>query len=428
MQQMTFSLRTVIAVSRAAGFLVTPFLRSAAILRDDALSRGRTGMYPDAVKAKAPYDIWLHAVSVGEVSVAHAVVQELIGLEPGLNLVVSSTTPAGLKQAEKVFDGICQVVPAPLDLPGFAERALKTLRPALYACVETEIWPNILHAAQASGVHTAVINGRISDSSFPSYMRIRGVVSPLLYGMRLICAVTEKNAGRFTDLGACESRVTVTGNAKYAGLIKKDVSSFPSFPFSATIKGRKVWTAGSIRSGEEEMALAAHKKILSRFPDALLFMVPRHMKNVVLIKDICKGCGITPAFFSKGEIPAGSSVCIVDAIGHLFDLYGVSRASFVGGSLVPRGGQNVMEPAAWGRPVIHGPHMSNFEDAMEMLKKEGGDICVRDADELADTVMTLFQSRKSAEEKGRAARAALEKAGRGAALRQAELLLRILAK
>jgi 3-deoxy-D-manno-octulosonic-acid transferase len=426
MAGMTLSLKTVLALSRGIGLVASPFIRAVAAREKSVLSDGRRGHYPENITLKAPWDIWLHAVSVGEVAVARAVVDELLELDDSLKVIVSSFTATGFQHAEKLLAGRCEVIPAPMDLPGCVSNALKAIKPAVYATVETELWPNMLCRAQSSGVLTAILNGRISDRSFPSYRKIRGIVAPLLEGMGLVCALTDKYAGRFASLGADPSVIRVCGNAKYSRLSGTGRLSRPKVPVLRGLDGRKVWIAGSTRSGEEDMVIAAHKKVLDEFPDSLLFMAPRHMKNVEHIMETCDNHGMSSVLFSGGSTVAGASVCIVDVIGCLFDLYGMSDAAFVGGSLVPRGGQNVMEPAAWSRPVIHGPHMSNFEDARDALDSAGGSILVRNGDELADAVIKLLSSPDLAMNLGRAARKALEKAGHGAAARQAGLLLELL--
>jgi 3-deoxy-D-manno-octulosonic-acid transferase len=352
--------------------------------------------------------------------------EEILRLDSNVKIVISSTTAPGIQQACKAKRW-CNVINSPVDFPRTVRRALKSLCPSVYVCMETELWPNILWQACRQGVDTAVLNGRLSDRSFPVYMKIRGLVAPLLKNMSLLCVTSEKYARRFIALGAEADRVKVCGNVKYGGLLRRDVSR-PSgriISMFGTCK-RRVWVAGSIRHGEEAIVARAHRIILETFPDAFLFVAPRHLDRVETVRQELERTGLKSCFLNVAKRFDDVSTCIVNTIGDLFDIYGVSSVAFVGGSLVCKGGQNIMEPAAWGMQVIHGPWVSNFEDAADALKAEGGAVEVRDCHGLAEAVIRMFSRDDVRNEMGRRARRALEICGQDAAIKQAKMLLEVM--
>lgn len=419
--------KTFLLISRAAGLPLSLVIEQFSRLRlHDNIWDGRTGRFPEAVIKKAPYDLWLHAVSVGEVSVAKALVDALFAIDKKLNIVISSTTRTGIVQAEKIIGKDSTVISSPIDLPSFTFRALDALKPKVYATVETELWPNIFYNAGRLGISKLILNGRISDRSFPNYLKLRTLFSPLLANMDFISVSTESYLERFVALGANRKKIKVTGNAKYAGLLKKEISYPRELAKSLNIsKTRPVWVAGSIRTGEEAEVIRAHEQVLKEFPDCLLIIAPRHMKNVPVVEKEVEEHGLCYFRFSQGSVD-DRSVCIVDTIGSLFEIYGLAGVAFVGGSIVPKGGQNIFEPAAWSCPVIFGPYMSNFEDAREIMKKHGAGVCVNNAAQLAEAVINPLKNREFADRQGKACRKALETAGKDAAEEQARIIMHVL--
>ncbi len=393
------------------------------------LWRGRMGRVPGRISANAPWDIWIHAVSVGEVNAAHAIVDAIRKKSPHLSLLVSSSTSAGYKRAREMLDAICGVMPCPLDFPQAVARAVAAVRPRTFATIETELWPCLLLETRNMGAKTALLNGRISSRSLPAYLRIRPAIRPLLERFDLICAASGTYASRLITLGAVEQKVFVTGNAKYEALLRRPDRQAPRAlaDLLGIDRNRKVVVAGSIRRGEEEPLLKAWELLGRAGHDTVLLMAPRHMKTVPVIEKAIRRRRYRYALFS--DIGAGTAkpcdIIVIDRIGILFDLYGLADAAFVGGSLVPRGGQNVLEPAAWSCPVFHGPHTDNFEDAVRALEARSAGGEVKGPEMLAARIKALFDDLGGRQEQGKACRLALEDIAAGAATVQAEALTRL---
>ncbi len=396
----------------------------------DSLWCGRIGKVPPEVETMSPYDIWFQAVSVGEVNVADALVRAIDDLHPGLKIVISSTTPTGLARARSLFKSRCPVIPYPFDFPQAVSRLSASIRPKVYAPLETELWPNMLEAVVAGGSKAVLLNGRISPRSFKRYKLIRSAVKPMLNKFMAICAISDSCARRFLDLGAPKGAVTVAGNAKFEGLLRRpDKTKAKSLRTKLGIGShQRVFVAGSIRKGEEKFLVKAVKDVMQEIADSLFFLVPRHLARVSEITNRLKQLSL--GFDLWSELEAGRKrlhdVVVVDVIGPLFDLYGIADVAFVGGSLVPKGGQNVMEPAAWGCPVLFGPYMDNFEESSQALLEFGGGRQVTDGDSLAHQIKDFFSEKTLRYHTGQKAFQALKKLAQNSATRQAELILEVL--
>lgn len=402
------------------------------IEEDDAMWPGRLGKTAGKIIASGPHDLWIHAVSVGEVAVAEAILNTVNAEAPSVRVIVSSTTPAGYARAVSSFGKRSPVIPYPLDFPQVVHKMARAVRPSVYACVETELWPNLIRAVRGVGARTVLLNARISERSFPKYRRIRPLIRPVLSGFSRICAISEKNARRLVELGAPEDRIIVTGNAKYEALLHR-----PSGKRREALMERMgigedetVFVAGSLRGGEEQPVVKALSDLRGRWPDLVSFLVPRHPKRVPAFMAALSGSGIGYQLWSEIDIGAErkEKVVLVDVIGPLFDLYGLATVAFVGGSLVPKGGQNLMEPSAWGCPVVFGPFTGNFEEASAALEKTGGGMVVEDAGGMCHTLDRLFSDRERRLAMGAAARRTLEEIGSRSASGQAGVLLDVLGK
>jgi len=391
---------------------------------------GRLGHLPNYVAATGPQDLWLQAVSVGEVAVAEALVQAIDRRVPGLKILISVTTPAGFARAMSSLGARCSVIPYPLDFPQIVRRMANEVRPRVYACLETELWPNLISAVRQFGGKTVLLNGRISAKSFPRYLRLLSITRPLLAGFSKICAISDIHANRLAALGAPMNRILVTGNAKFEGLLSR-----PDPDRKIGLRNRlsiedsiKVLVAGSLRGGEEKEVIDAYDSLQSRWSDMIFFLVPRHLKRISSIVSMLNRKSIPYQLWSDLEVNQRrtAKVIVVDAIGPLFDLYGLATVAFVGGSLVPKGGQNLLEPAAWSCPVIYGPHTDNFEEARITLESHGGGQEVNNGKDLADAVNLLFEEPLKREEQGRKGRNALEDLAKGVATKQTDILLQVL--
>ena len=404
------------------------------------IRRARLGLMPQEAEAGAPYDLWLHGVSVGEQMVLEPIVAALLERAPGLNIAVSSFTETGYRRAKELFGGRCRVIGYPLDFPQAVKRALDSLRPRLYACVETELWPNMLLELDRRGTPRVLLNARISPRSFPRYMKVRPLVRRMLAGFKRICAISQENRQRLVALGALESAIQVSGNAKYQGLLSKTADGEETGRIRARMKrllmgpdqreetGR-IWICGSIRGREHQHIIRAFSVMKDAFPALRLVLAPRHLERVSDIEGVLRAEGIGYGLWSriKGRgLKADERVAVVDEMGCLFEIYSAASFSFVGGSIEPLGGQNPMEPAAWSSPVIYGPHMENFEDAVRALEARKGGIRLDGPGPLAKVAAFMLENEEFAKEAGARARLALEDLAQGAADRQAEALLELL--
>lgn len=400
---------------------------------DKRLLQARLGNQLEEVKAKAPYDIWLHGVSVGEVMVAEAIIKAMLAINPSLNILLSSFTQTGLELANRLLNNHCTIMPSPFDFPQAVEKLLYAAKPKLYTCLETELWPNLFLTAQKQGVKTAIANARLSPRSFQTYQRLKNALSPVLEKLDSVMAISETDAERFIKLGARRNQVSVTGNAKYESLLTKvedkeaDVNKLRSM-LNFTSQD-KVFVAGSIRGGEEEAVITAWKEVSSEQPNLHVIFVPRHLERVQDITRLLKHHKLAFSLWSgltQGKNTSRNRIIIVDVIGLLFLLYAIADVTFVGGSLVPKGGQNLMEPAAWAKPVLFGTSTENFLDASQMLLEQNGGILVKDQGELAFQLKKLFNNRVEAAKIGRNARKTLEMLSKNAATKQAHGLLELL--
>lgn len=358
--------------------------------------------------------VWVHAVSVGETLAAAPMIRELLARHPATPLVVTTTTPTGSEQVQKLFGDQVLHVYCPWDTPDALARFFRAFRPALVVILETELWPNLVAAAAARKVPVWLVNGRLSERSFRGYDRLRALVRPMLQRFAGLMVQTEAEAQRFVQLGAPAERIEVTGSVKFDLLLDDDLRTR-----AATLReqwgARPVWIAASTHPGEEEQVLAAHQQLRAQLPDALLVLVPRHPERFDQIAEQIERAGLTRVRRSTGQpVTPQTAVYLGDTMGELLMLFGACDVAFVGGSLVTLGGHNLLEPAAWGRPVLSGPNRFNFERIAELLEESAALITVTDAPSLATAVAGLLSDADSRTRQGEAARAVV--AAHGGAL------------
>ena len=388
--------------------------------------RQRFGAVPPHLAGKAERStIWVHAVSVGEVVASSAVITALQENFPSHRVLISTTTNTGQKLAAQRF-GAENVFYFPLDF-GFAVRPyLNTLRPKLVVIAETEFWPNFLRLAKRNGSRIAIINCRISDRSLPGYKRLRFLLTKVLKNVDLFLAQTEEDRQRLIKIGAPESKVIVAGNLKF------DVAPPPSPKIVASLQksiqqsgATPVLVCGSTLDGEEGSLLSAFRNILANHPKALMILAPRHAERFAEVAALVEELGFRMLRRSlwSGE-PLAGSVFLVDSIGELSALYSLATVAFVGGSLVPRGGHNILEPALYGVPIITGNHYENFRDIVNFF---AGRKAVRLVG-LAELPLVLIELIENGEERailGRNALAALA-SQRGATATTVSALLKLM--
>ncbi len=370
--------------------------------------------------------LWVHGVSVGEVLAARTLVADLARAMPGWEIVVSSTTETGHDVARKSFPGH-RVFYYPLDFSLTTERVLARIRPRAVVLLELEIWPNFLLSTSRRGVPVFLVNGRITERSMRGYRWLQRLIPEPMDRIGLYCAQTETYRDRFLSIGVPPGRVFVTGNLKFDTVVTEGAealrdSSSRALRFSP---GGWVLVAGSTHDGEDELVLAAFRAVAARDPGARLVIAPRHLERLAAVEEEVRKAGFLPLRRTKvgaaGDPGAGKTVVVLDTMGELGALYATADVVFVGGSLVPHGGQNVLEPAGIGKPVLTGPHHWNFEEVVEVLEASGGLEVVGDGKALEAAVLRLHGDRAEASRRGAAAREAVLR-GKGATRRTLDLV------
>lgn len=353
--------------------------------------------------------IWIHAVSLGEVRVAEAIAGDLKRLLPDSSITVSTMTEHGRNLASEIFGKDVRVIYAPFDIILFVRMALKRINPDALVFLETELWPAWASEAKRKGIKIAVINGRISPRSFGRYLRLRPLFKYILSKFDAFSMISEEDKKRITSMGADPAKVFVNGNAKFdllKGLAEPSVETKMRtlFNLKDTVP---VLIAGSTRTGEDEIVIDAYKKIIGEFPDAVLFIAPRHIERSKDIAALLEKNRLDFQFRSDIKYPAvkrDRQVVIIDSFGELFRLYSIGTVIFSGASLVPLGGQNPLEAAIWGKPVLYGPSMEDFLDARALLEVNDAGIEVSNADMLAEKVIMLLKDKMLLEGYGSRAR------------------------
>jgi 3-deoxy-D-manno-octulosonic-acid transferase len=391
--------------------------------------RERMGVRPYPAHASGERAVWIHAVSVGEVLAARPLVLGLRERLPGWRIYLSTTTPTGQAIAAASVRGVDGVFYAPFDWPRPVRAALAALDPALLVLVEREIWPNLIHEARRRGARVAIANGRLSERSFSRYRLVRGFVRRVLGEVDLFLMQAPAHAERMRALGAPETRVRVTGNLKFdAAETPRPSEALESRIGKAARRNRPLLVAGSTTVGEEELVLAAFRRVRERVPAAALLIAPRHPERFDEVPPKVAALGLRCLRRSALE-PGGwrdEEVVLLDTLGELASVYALADVVFVGGSLVPSGGHNILEPAAAGRPVTVGRHMENFQEIADQFRAAGALVQVADANELGDEVAALLLDEARRRELGERGRRLVED-NRGAVGRTLDALLALVA-
>jgi 3-deoxy-D-manno-octulosonic-acid transferase len=365
--------------------------------------------------------LWIHAVSVGEVQAVLPLVRRLLTDDPTLPIAVTTTTPTGsARVVEQLGDQVFHVY-FPYDLPLALTGFIRRVRPRVLLMVETEIWPNLLYSCRRHGVFTLLANARLSARSARRYAWLRRFTRETFGRIDCIAAQAEADAARFRELGVAAERVCVTGSIKFDMRIPASLEEQVEV-LRREWGGRPVWVAGSTHEGEDEQVLAAHRVILSAFPNALLILVPRHPERFERVAALCRRERLRLARRSRpGEYGAKTQVYLGDTMGELPVLLGSADVAFIGGSLVATGGHNMLEAAAQGVAVCFGPHVFNFAAISRLLIAEGAARQVADAGQLAEQVAAWFEDASWRAEVGENGRRVVAR-NRGALERLLELL------
>lgn len=359
--------------------------------------------------ALRPGGIWVHAVSVGESIAAAPMVRALLEQYPDLPLTVTCMTPTGSERIRALFGERVQHCYLPWDLPWAAARFLDAAQPRLAIIMETELWPNHVDQCARRGIPLVLANARLSARSARGYARFRKLTAPMLAQLSWLAVQTEAEAERFRQLGARPEAVSVTGSIKFDLQIDPElIERASALRQEWGASQRPLWIAASTHAGEDEIILAAHRQLLQSHPDALLLLVPRHPERFASVYALCQREGFSCLLRSDGRAPlASEQVLVGDSMGELLFLYALADVAFVGGSLVPNGGHNLLEPAALGLPVISGPHLFNFLDIAAMLRDAGALAEVDDAATLAAQVTALLADAAARQQMGQAGRQVL---------------------
>jgi 3-deoxy-D-manno-octulosonic-acid transferase len=389
--------------------------------------RQRMGRLPDALPAPPSPSVWVHAVSVGETLTARPLLRALKERFPDRPLFLSTTTITGAAVAQRDAGGADGVLFAPFDWPVPVRRVLGRLQPALLVLMETELWPNLIHEAHRRGTRVAVVNGRLSPRSFTRYRRVRRWLARVLGEVDAFLMQGEAHAQRLLELGAPRDRVRVAGNLKYDAVAEPQ----PPAELAALIPGgtaqAPLWIAGSTVAGEEALVLEALRRAREKAPGLRLLLVPRHPERFAEAAALSGRAGFRTQRRSALSAPwTDGDVLVLDTMGELPRLYALATVVFVGGSLVPAGGHNVLEAAVAGRPVIVGPHMENFQEIADELTADGALLRADGAEALGDAVAALIADPERAEDVGRRAHAVVER-NRGAVRRTVEALAALVA-
>lgn len=373
--------------------------------------------------------VWVHAVSVGEVIAAIPLLQALREAFPQYHLLLTTLTPTGNATARQQIGKLVDAVGyLPIDFPITVQTALERVRPEVLIIMETELWPNLLITAYRRGVKTIIANGRLSDRSLPAYRRFRWFFSRVLRHVDAICTQSEEDARRFCLIGALPDRVHITGNTKFdqaaSGAQEVDVDALRQD--LGIPAGAPVLVVGSTRAPEEERLIAeAYRRLREEFPNLCIVWAPRHVEKAEAVAEVLRQEGFHPWFRTQGTPNIPQEQIVLDTFGELGKVYAVGDIAVIGGSFVPLGGQNLLQPLAHGKPVIHGPHMQNFRDVAGMARQAGVAWTASNSSELVQYASRLLRDVHLREEVARRARMLIAEQ-QGASHRTVELVKMLL--
>lgn len=369
----------------------------------------RLGRIPRTTETKAPAQgnwaqprcVWFHAVSVGEFMAALPLANAMRARFPDARFVLSTYTPMGRDTAAKRWDRSGAIFYFPLDLYPVTERVIERVRPDLFLLVETDFWPGFLRGLSIKGIPSVLVNGRISSRRLllrPFYRRVIEQFSRL-------CVQTEVDRERLLELGVDGARVAVTGNMKFAQASAREGDPSRLRAQLGMAPGAALLIAGSTHEGEEKEILRCYQKLLVDGREFLLLVAPRHPERVGKVEALFSAHGLPCVRRSRANGSSGHAIILLDTIGELSSAYALGAFIFVGGSLVRRGGHNLMEPAAWGKPIFFGPHTEHYSDIAISLEREGAALRIKDGEDLAIQINRLADDERSALEMGRKAAA-----------------------
>lgn len=351
--------------------------------------------------------IWIHAVSLGETIAAEPLIRELLKIYPTLPIVVTNTTPTGAARVQATFSnhtGRIYQVYLPYDLPSAVGRFLKKIQPKMAIILETELWPNLFAACEKKNIPIILANACLSTRSLKGYARFSTLTQQTLSAVTNLCAQTQQDADRFHALGISSEKIKITGSLKLDITLPEDLLLRAAQLRKKLGENRLIWIAASTHKGEEEIILQAHRLILKNHPSSLLILAPRHPERFDRLADnLIKEKWMIACHSKQESCDKKTAIYFNDTLGELLLMYAVSDVAFVGGSFVPIGGHNLVEPAILSKPIITGSHIANIHGLSELLLKNQSMLIVKNADELAMQISRLFAD--SVERKNRGEKA-----------------------
>ncbi|HPL96684.1 MAG TPA: glycosyltransferase N-terminal domain-containing protein [Smithellaceae bacterium] len=371
--------------------------------------------------------LWMHAVSVGEVNAALPIVAELKKIRPDFRVIFSTSTETGQDLARKTVAGVDAFIYFPLDIPPVVVKMLDLVRPDVFAFVETELWPNFLAACRRRRVKVVMVNGRISNRSFNKYRRTGFFWRRILQSVDCAAMITQLDADRITQMGMTKGTVAALGNSKYDALAATTSPALYQEALRVFHAGpeEKFFVAGSTHPGEEKIIISVYQKLLSDYPEFSLILVPRDIRRAGEITGLLRQCGLPAAVtFSQMKNRGRNkehTVVVVDVIGELFKIYSLATIAFCGGSMVRRGGHNLLEATAWGKVVFYGPFMDDFHREAALMEEAGAGIRVTNEDELLAGILRVLGDPVDLKRRGENGKAAVL-ANMGAAKRHAQMI------
>ena len=342
--------------------LLLPFLLPKIIRREGL--RERLGLFPPLPRRA----IWVHGVSVGEVGASQPLIEEIKRRFPGKKIILSTTTSTGRKVAQSLSPLVEGIFYFPLDLPWVVWKALRKIQPSLIILMETELWPNLIHLSRILSIPVVLANGRLSPLAFSRYRKISFLLRPFLREISLLLVQTERDKAYFLRLGAREESLRVVGNIKFDRIKKHIQTRLPRPPSSSY----PVICAGSTHRGEEELVVEVFEKLRKEFPSARLILVPRHPERREEVEKILKERDLSYALRSKTRGEWKEAILLVDTVGELYSFYSLADLALMGGTFVPVGGHNPLEPLSLKLPVFFGPYTFNFEEIFGIIEGKGG--------------------------------------------------------
>src|SRR6266852_1787581 len=392
-------------------------LRGATYHRDLAERFGYGFVSSTTVQA-ASGCLWFHAASVGEVQGVRPLIAKLHTCVPELPIVLSVFTPVGKHIAQRIIPEAVGRFVLPLDLPWLMRRMMRCLHPCALIVQESELWPNLFHAAARQHIPVVLVNGRLSPRAFRRYQWIRPLMRRVLADVTLCLVQSEEGARRFQHLGMDARRLQIAGNTNIDRALLATAQLNHTHPLAPLVIGRRLLVAGSTHEGEESVLLAVYRRLCVHYPDLLLVLAPRHLERVEsVVRHVqahdCRAVRRSQCEDVQAVDLAGATVIVLDTMGELATLYSLCTVAFIGGSLVPIGGHNALEPAVFAKPLLFGPYMHHFPELATLLQQAGGAVQVQGEEELYERLVYLLTHPEAGNTMGQCALEALA-ANRGA--------------